>query len=430
MRYEYTYQQTSSDGVVQPFEVHYVGIELITSERHEYEAYSKCIRTALKKIQQRYGPRLDAMPGPFYARLHSILRGDERPDPAIPRYFEAVRERKELVYRAQNRSWAYLDITSRHTVRNDDAEDRIIVFDERIENIRQVVAPMDGRKAKKVGPVERQINNHLAHLLWDRAFRAVMYHSGRSNPLWNETAMEFFREGWANVMLSVKALVEGVDVPAANVGIIRASSSSVRQRIQTTGRILRRASGKNRAARLYVIYVRDTTDERIFHGTDWDEQLGSSQVRWVHWYPPTDPGYPEGDWREGNSPDVSPGWEEETLPEFDVDDLTPGDRYPGAYAGSEYHVDAAGRPFKKTRNGRQRITNSEVTTAAGLVLQLKRGGKFLITPENHMITRVGKELVFLGVLGDEPVFESTTASGGTRGGGPPTFEELFGNHKV
>ena len=331
--YEYTYQQASLDGVVQPFEVHYIGIEPSTSERREYEAYSKRVRAALKKIRQRYGPRLDAMPGPFYARLHSILRGDERPDPAIPKYFEAVRERKELVYRARNRNWAYLDIISRHTVRNDDAEDRIIVFDERIENIQEVVAPMDGRRAEKVGRVERQINNHLARLLWDRAFRAVMYHSGRSKPLWNETAMEFFREGWANVMLSVKALVEGVDVPSANVGIIRASSSSVRQRIQTTGRILRREAGKNRAAKLYVIYVRDTTDERIFHGTDWAEQLGSSQVRWVHWYPPTDPGAPEGDWREGSSPDVPPGWEEETPPEFDVDDLAPGDRYPGAYAG-------------------------------------------------------------------------------------------------
>ena len=428
--YKYTYQQASSDGVVQLFEVHYVGVELSKSERREYEAYSKRIRTALKKIRQRYGPRLDAMLGPFYARLHSILRGDERPDPAIPKYFEAVRERKELVYRARNRKWAYLDIISRHTVRNDDAEDRIIVFDERIENVQEVVAPVDGRKAKNVGRVERQINNHLAHLLWDRAFLAVMYHSGRSKALWNETSMEFFREGWANVMLSVKALVEGVDVPAANVGIIRASSSSVRQRIQTTGRILRRAAGKNRAAKLYVIYVRDTTDERIFHGTDWAEQLGSSQVRWVHWYPPTDLGSPEGDWREGNSPDVASGWEEETLPEFDVGDLAPGDPYPGAYAGREFHVDALGRPFKKTRNGRRRITNFEVTTAAAVVLQLKRGGKFVITPENHMITRVGRELVFLGVLGDEPEFEPTTPSWNTGDGGPPTYEELFGRYEV
>jgi len=52
--------------------------------------------------------------------------------------------------------------------------------------------------------------------------------------------MEWFRdEGHANVMLSVKALIEGVDVPSADVGIIRVSNSSIRQRIQTFGRVLR-----------------------------------------------------------------------------------------------------------------------------------------------------------------------------------------------
>ena len=424
--YEYTYQQARSDGVVQPFEVYYVGVELSTSERTQYEAYSKRIRTALQKIRQRYGPRIDAMPGPFYARLHTILHGDERPDPAIPKYFEAVRERKELVYRARNRKWAYLDIVAKHAVRSDGQEDRIIVFDERIENVQEVVAPMDRRKARQLGPVERAINNQLAELLWNRAFRAVMYHSGRSKPLWNEISMEFFREGWANVMLSVKALVEGVDVPAANVGIIRASSSSVRQRIQTTGRILRRAAGKNSAAKLYVIFVRDTTDERIFHGTDWAEQLGSSQIRWIHWFPPTELGSPGGDWREGQPPDLESGWEEETLPEFEVDDLTPGDPYPGAYAGREYHVDASARPFKNTRDGRRRITNVDVATAAALVFQLKRGGKFVVTPENHMITRVGRDLVFLGVLDGEPQLEPTRSSRVPHTGSPPTFEELFG----
>lgn len=426
--YDYTYRQAESDGVVQPFKVHYVGVELSAAERREYEEYSKRIRTALKKIRQRYGPRLEAMAGPFYARLHSILHGDERPDPAISKYFQAVRERKELVYRARDRKWAYLDIVTKHTIRNERAEDRIIVFDERIENIEEVVAPVDRRKSEQIDPKRREIDKQIEQLLFDPAFRVVMYHSGRSKPLWNEVSMELFREGWANVMLSVKALVEGVDVPAANVGIIRASSSSVRQRIQTTGRILRRAAGKSAAATLYVIYVRDTTDERIFHGTDWAEQLGSSQVRWIHWYPPTDPGSPEGDWREAEPPDVPPRWEEEIHPEFDVADLTPGDPYPGAYAGKEYHVDAAGRPFKTTRHGRRRITSTQATEVAALVLQLKRGGKFLVTPENHMITRVGKELVFLGVLQGEFKFESTASAREPRGDGPPTFEDLFGRY--
>ena len=428
--YDYTYPQAKSDGVVQAFAVHYIGVDLSKSERHQYEIYSKGIRAALKKIRQRYGPRLEAIGGSFFARLHLILHGDERPDPAISKYLQAVRKRKELVYRARNRKWAYLDIISRHTVRNEGAEDRIIVFDERIENVEEIVAPVDRRKGGEGDPLGRQIDRQLGNLFFSPVFRPVMYHSGRSNPIWNEVSMEFFRAGLVNVMLSVKALVEGIDVPAANVGIIRASSSSVRQRVQTTGRILRLAAGKDTSAQLYVIYVRDTTDERIFHGTDWDRQLGSSEVRWVHWRPPIDPASPEGEWRESDPPVGLPRWEEKTHPEFDVGELVPGDPYPGTYAGREYHVDASGRPFKKSRNGRRRITTPQVTAAAALVLRLKRGGKFVITPENHMVTRVGKQLVFLGVLVGVPELESTTSSRGTRGDRPPTFEELFGRHQA
>ena len=209
-------------------------------------------------------------------------------------------------------------------------------------------------------------------------------------------------------MLSVRALVEGVDVPAANVGIIRASSSSVRQRIQTTGRILRRAGGKDGAARLYVIYVRDTTDERIFREVNWSEELGSSAVRSVHWYPPTGRREVTGAWddQEGALPDRIPEWVDEQLPEFDVGDLQPGDLYPGMYAGVEYHVDASGRPFRNTRRGRQFMTNAEVRSAAELIFRLKRGGKFVVSPENHMITRVNGDLVFLGVLDGKPEFET------------------------
>lgn len=423
--YNYTYRQAKVDGVVQPFAVHYIGVDLSTVERHDYDAYSKRIRTALTKIRQRYGPRIDAMPGPLYASLHTILRSDESPDPAISQFFRAVRERKELVYKARNRTWAYLDVVSKHTVRKEGADDRIIVFDERIENVEEIVAPVDRRKKGTVDPTRRIVNRQLCDLFFDPAFRPVMYHSGRSKSLWNEISMEFFRQGLANVMLSVKALVEGIDVPAANVGIIRASSSSVRQRIQTTGRILRLAAGKNRAAQLYVIYVRETTDERIFRGTDWEEQLGSSDVRWIQWYPPTDRGSCKGQWREVDSPSVVE-WEEEALPVFDVERLVPGDLYPGAYAGREFHVDAAGRPFKKGRHGRRRITTPEVVAAALLVLKLKRGGKFVITPENHIITRVGRKLMFLGIVEGTLEFESAARVDGTRGDRPPTFDELFG----
>lgn len=148
---------------------------------------------------------------PFYARLHSIINSDEFPDPAIHRYFEAARERKALIYAARNRKGAYLDIISKHTVRKGDRQDRVIVFHERIGNLEQVVAPMDRCGSGKT----TEVNRLLEDLFFKPTFKPVMYHFGQSSGIWNETSMDFFRSGLANVMLSVRVLVEGVDVPTA-----------------------------------------------------------------------------------------------------------------------------------------------------------------------------------------------------------------------
>jgi hypothetical protein len=397
------------------------------------------------------------MRGSFYSRLHRILNHDESPDPAISKYFRAVRERKDLVFGARNRKWAYLDIISQRTTHRptDAPEDKIIVFHERIENLEEIVAPTDYRRfldnegedgehsvpgmreldadtdvalKYRADPVEKEVDKNLETLFFKAAFEPVMYHSGHASPHWNEIGMEWFRADIAKVMLSVKALVEGVDVPAANVGIVRASSSSVRQRIQTTGRILRRAAGKERPAELYVIYVKNTTDERIFKGIDWSEQLGATAVESWHWYAPEEATELHGDWvdQAGSLPEVPEFQREEEVVEFDAEDLDTGDYYPGRYAGREYHVDSKGRPFKKTRAGRVFIANDEVKQAGKAVFELKRGGKFLITPDNHIITRIKEVgLVFLGVLSGEIEFEETDRGGSTLGDAPPTFDELF-----
>lgn len=91
---------------------------------------------------------------------------------------------------------------------------------------------------------------------------------------------------------------------------------------------------------------------------------------------------------EGALPDGIAESVDEQLPDFDVGDLDPGDLYPGMYAGVEYHVEASGRPFRNTRRGRQFMMNAEVRGAAELVFRLKCGGKFVLSPDNHMATRV------------------------------------------
>ena len=68
--------------------------------------------------------------------------------------------------------------------------------------------------------------------------RPGIYHSKWPNP-WGHWMIDWFRNGHLNVMLSARALAQGFDL-GADHGLIRTSTSNVRQRIQTIGRMIRK----------------------------------------------------------------------------------------------------------------------------------------------------------------------------------------------
>jgi superfamily II DNA or RNA helicase len=71
--------------------------------------------------------------------------------------------------------------------------------------------------------------------------------------------LERFHSGEYNVVVTSQVLNEGVDVPAANVGIILSGTGSVREHVQRLGRLLRK-QGKKQAL-LYEVVTRDTAEE-------------------------------------------------------------------------------------------------------------------------------------------------------------------------
>ena len=74
--------------------------------------------------------------------------------------------------------------------------------------------------------------------------------------------LERFRSGEYPVLVTSKVLNEGVDVPAAAVGVILSGSGSVREHVQRLGRILRPAPGKAQAV-LYELISADTSEENV-----------------------------------------------------------------------------------------------------------------------------------------------------------------------
>ena len=73
--------------------------------------------------------------------------------------------------------------------------------------------------------------------------------------------LQAFNEGRLPAVVTSKVLNEGVDMPAARVGVVLSGSGSVREHVQRLGRILRRHGDKE--ALLYEVITAGTSEEHI-----------------------------------------------------------------------------------------------------------------------------------------------------------------------
>ena len=86
--------------------------------------------------------------------------------------------------------------------------------------------------------------NEMLHKLRAENLRPLEYHSNMSGD--KGEALNWFKK-FGGVLVSIKCLDEGVDIPAVSHAFILASSQNPRQFIQRRGRVLRKSAGKNLA---------------------------------------------------------------------------------------------------------------------------------------------------------------------------------------
>ena len=219
--YKYEYSRALSDGVISPYQLINLRISLSESEAAEYQ-----------KLTKRLAPLL---------RRREI---GEMVDEQIQRLLIA---RARVSTRAKIRLPSTVRIIDRHR------RERAIVFHEEIESAEIITATLKRR-----------------------GHRVAAYHSGLG-PSLRQDNLRIFRRGEIDVLVTCRALDEGIDVPNASLAVIAASTSSTRQRIQRLGRVLRPAAGKEMAT-VYTIYATDLESDRL---TKEAENLqGADSVKW------------------------------------------------------------------------------------------------------------------------------------------------------
>ena len=215
--------------------------------------------------------------------------------------------------------------------------------------------------------------------------------------------------------MNARALSQGFDMPGADVGIIRSSTSNVRQRIQTIGRLIRKKKDESTISDIWIIYVRDTIDERIFTKHDWQEEFPDIEVinqedevqtRWEipEWTSESDtddnfiPYYVGG---VESLPQPERSLTDEELNSINIDGLECGDDYPDPRA-----IRSTSKIIRVSENGDMKIIDggapfifnypSLTESAIWLSINRKKNGMINIIENGHAIARsISGKIIFL-----------------------------------
>jgi len=218
----YDYVQAKKDGVIVDFELRNYKVPLTDIEIEEMDRLTTSIAIERSRLQKS-GLQNSNM-------LLSLLM-----------------KRSRVSQKAENRIPLAIRIGQEHL------GSRILVFHEYIESAEQIT-----------------------RLLEELGFRVAAYHSkiGDVNRMRN---LRQFRDGVIDVLVTCRALDEGLNVPNTSVGIIVSSTKSIRQRIQRMGRILRTAEGKDKGI-IVSIFTENEQNALI------DEEASLGEVSSVRWF--------------------------------------------------------------------------------------------------------------------------------------------------
>lgn len=220
--YEYGYNEARRDHVISPFELINVRVTLTAEERAKYEAFSRRIVATMRRRDS--GAEVDD-------QIERLLR-----------------DRARVSTSARSRLPMTIRLVEAHRL------EKSIVFHEQI-----------------------QAADIIVRTLVDRRHRAAAYHSGLGSSI-RQDNLRMFKFGGVDVLVTCRALDEGVNVPNASVAVIAASTASTRQRIQRLGRVLRPAPGKALSS-VYTLYATMPEEDRLRAEAQMLE--GVEKIRWL-----------------------------------------------------------------------------------------------------------------------------------------------------
>ena len=213
--YKITLDECVELGLVAPYDIYCIPVEMTDEEKAEYKKANNLF------VQMKY--RLGGFDA--FKQAQAILKGAPGDKGAAAQFFNAIRQRKQVVQHAENKLEAAKELVDYHI------EDKILTFGG---------------------------TNEFTDLMADR-LGGTAYHSGKTIAK-RKKILEAFNKSSTSVLCSTKALNQGFDVPDVGVGIIAGLESKTLSMIQRVGRLIRFKEGKR--GRIYILYVPNSQEEK------------------------------------------------------------------------------------------------------------------------------------------------------------------------
>lgn len=195
-------------------EIRPVFAELTYSERIQYEQIDQALRDIARKLDS--------------AKAY----GDKTAIEMLDRKLKIMaNKRKQLMSEVKDKAIKVLEIARVHP------NEKILVFTESIKGAERI-----------------------AQVLNDNGIKSMTIHSQKAKATRNAILQEWGK-GF-RILIAVRSLDEGVDIPDVSIGIIVATGKTIRQLTQRLGRILRPAPNKEKAI-MYVVLARHTYETSI-----------------------------------------------------------------------------------------------------------------------------------------------------------------------
>jgi superfamily II DNA or RNA helicase len=207
--YRYTMKQAIEEGILCHYDYYPIFIELTSSEMEEYERISDQLRKYIDADTGKYKPDAEKL----------------------------LLKRKRIIHKAENKKIAISDLLEE--LRQKQKLDYTFVF------VPEGYEPdYSINDSYNINQDDVHIIDEYAQMFKEHGYSYHKYISGLDDA---PSILQNFADGDIQILLSMKCLDEGVDIPRAEHAIFCSSTGNPRQFVQRRGRVLRKCNGKEKA---------------------------------------------------------------------------------------------------------------------------------------------------------------------------------------